>query len=75
MNHFGGNVKKADIIDVTTQFGSGWAWLSQAGNLQDSERRKRAGSRRPILGVDVWEHSHYLDYRNARPKYLEAVSR
>ena len=29
----------------------------------------------PILGVDVWEHSYYIDYRNARPKYLEAFVR
>ncbi len=26
----------------------------------------------PILGVDVWEHSYYIDYRNLRQKYLEA---
>ncbi|MBN9074350.1 MAG: superoxide dismutase [Rhizobiales bacterium] len=69
---------KADFIAAgTTQFGSGWAWLSvKNGKLEVSKTPNgenplvHGGS--PILGVDVWEHSYYIDYRNARPKYLEA---
>ncbi len=61
-----------------TQFGSGWAWLvSQNGKLSI---RKTANAETPmaegincLLTVDVWEHAYYLDYQNARPKYLEAV--
>lgn len=61
-----------------TQFGSGWAWLilNDAGKL---EVTKTANGENPLvhggtalLGCDVWEHSYYIDYRNARPKYLEA---
>lgn len=60
-----------------TQFGSGWAWLALVdGKL---EVTKTANGENPLvhggvplLGVDVWEHSYYIDYRNARPKYLEA---
>lgn len=60
-----------------TQFGSGWAWLAvQDGALKvmktaNAENPLVYGAT-PILGVDVWEHSYYIDYRNARPKYLEA---
>jgi len=65
------------IAAGTTQFGSGWAWLSLAhGKL---EVTKTANGENPLvhggvplLGVDVWEHSYYIDYRNARPKYLGA---
>jgi Fe-Mn family superoxide dismutase len=73
---------KADLIAAgTTQFGSGWAWLSvgKDGKLAISKTPNgenplvHGGS--PILGVDVWEHSYYIDYRNARPKYLEAFRR
>ncbi|MFA5955636.1 superoxide dismutase [Hyphomicrobium sp.] len=59
------------------QFGSGWAWLAvKDGKLEvvktpNGENPLMHGSK-PILGVDVWEHSYYIDYRNARPKYLEA---
>ena len=59
------------------QFGSGWAWLAvKDGKLEvmktpNGENPLVHGGK-PILGVDVWEHSYYIDYRNARPKYLEA---
>jgi Fe-Mn family superoxide dismutase len=69
---------KADFIAAgTTQFGSGWAWLSvKDGKLAISKtpngENPLVHGADPILGVDVWEHSYYIDYRNARPKYLEA---
>ena len=61
-----------------TQFGSGWAWLvSRNGKLAVT---KTANAMTPmaqgvncLLTVDVWEHAYYLDYQNARPKYLETV--
>ncbi len=69
---------RADFIAAgTTQFGSGWAWLSlkngklEVSNTPNGESPLVHGGK-PILGVDVWEHSYYIDYRNARPKYLEA---
>ncbi len=69
---------RADFINAgTTQFGSGWAWLAiKDGRLEvqktaNGENPLMHGAT-PILGVDVWEHSYYIDYRNARPKYLEA---
>ncbi len=68
---------KEDFIQAgVTQFGSGWAWLAvKDGKLAimktpNGENPLVQGAT-PILGVDVWEHSYYIDYRNARPKYLE----
>jgi superoxide dismutase, Fe-Mn family len=60
-----------------TQFGSGWCWIAvQNGKLgitktPNGENPLMHGAK-PILGCDVWEHSYYIDYRNARQKYLEA---
>jgi superoxide dismutase, Fe-Mn family len=60
-----------------TQFGSGWAWLSVKNGKLDISKTANGENplvygALPILGCDVWEHSYYIDYRNARPKYLEA---
>ncbi|MBH0237093.1 superoxide dismutase [Methylobrevis albus] len=59
------------------QFGSGWAWLTlKDGKLSVTKtpngENPLVHGGTPLLGVDVWEHSYYIDYRNARPKYLEA---
>ncbi len=69
---------RADFIEAgKTQFGSGWAWLAlKEGKLlvmktPNGENPLMYGAS-PVLGCDVWEHSYYIDYRNARPKYLEA---
>jgi len=59
------------------RFGSGWSWLVvSGGNLevvstpnQDSPLME---GKTPLLGVDVWEHAYYIDYRNRRPDYLKA---
>jgi Fe-Mn family superoxide dismutase len=61
-----------------TQFGSGWCWLAVDNNGKLEILKTANGDspltsgKTPILGCDVWEHSYYIDYRNARPKYLEA---
>ncbi len=68
---------KAFIDAGTTQFGSGWAWFAvkdgkvQAMKTPNGENPLVHGAT-PILGVDVWEHSYYIDYRNRRPDYLKA---
>jgi len=61
-----------------TTFGSGWAWLVQRpdGSLALVSTPNAAtpltGTDTALLTCDVWEHAYYVDYRNARPKYVEA---
>ncbi|MCB9026305.1 MAG: superoxide dismutase [Bdellovibrionaceae bacterium] len=63
---------------ATTQFGSGWAWLTKdvQGNLEITKTgnadNPMTSGKTPLLTCDVWEHAYYIDYRNARPKYVEA---
>jgi Fe-Mn family superoxide dismutase len=62
---------------AATLFGSGWAWLAEgdAGKLEimalsNADTPVRHG-RKALLTLDVWEHAYYIDYRNARPKFIE----
>jgi Fe-Mn family superoxide dismutase len=59
------------------RFGSGWAWLVDVGGKLAVESTANQDSplmdgKRPIMGVDVWEHAYYLKYQNRRPDYLAA---
>jgi superoxide dismutase, Fe-Mn family len=70
--------KEAFAKCAVTTFGSGWAWLvKNANGSLELVSTSNAGcplttGQTPVLTCDVWEHAYYIDYRNARPKYLEA---
>ena len=64
---------------ATSNFGSGWTWLIRTAdggvdilNTDDADTPIARGQI-PLLTIDVWEHAYYLDYHNARAKYLDAV--
>lgn len=59
------------------RFGSGWAWLVVDGDtlsIMDTPNQDNPWmeGKKPILGIDVWEHAYYLKYQNRRPDYIEA---
>jgi len=70
--------KEAFSKSAATNFGSGWTWLvKNADGSIAIVNTSNAGcpltdGQKPLLTVDVWEHAYYIDFRNARPKYLEA---
>ncbi|MFD1218166.1 MULTISPECIES: superoxide dismutase [Microbulbifer] len=64
---------------AVNNFGSGWTWLVKKAdgsvaivNTSNAETPLTDDSVTPLLTCDVWEHAYYIDYRNARPKYMEA---
>lgn len=78
--HFGSfaEFKEKFTASAVGNFGSGWTWLVQntSGALEIVNTSNAAcpltEQKQPLLTVDVWEHAYYIDYRNARPKYMEA---
>lgn len=67
--------KEAFTARATGLFGSGWVWLMPDLSLQTSPNQDSPvmdGEPAPILGLDVWEHAYYLDYKNVRPDYIAA---
>jgi superoxide dismutase, Fe-Mn family len=70
--------KKAFQSSAVGNFGSGWTWLvKKADGSVDIVNMGPAGTPlttgdKALLCIDVWEHAYYIDYRNARPKFVEA---
>lgn len=60
------------------RFGSGWAWLvkDKSGKLEvlstPNQDSPETDGKKPVLGIDVWEHAYYLNYQNRRPDYVKA---
>jgi Fe-Mn family superoxide dismutase len=76
---FGSFEKFSDAFSQAgaTQFGSGWAWLVlnkdkklEVTKTPNADLPMKHGQK-ALLTMDVWEHAYYIDYRNARPKYIE----
>ena len=71
--------RKAFSTSAATNFGSGWTWLvkNSSGGLEivntSNAGNPMTDGKTPLLSIDVWEHAYYIDYRNARPKYLEEI--
>nr|WP_315028583.1 superoxide dismutase [uncultured Chryseobacterium sp.] len=71
------NFKEQFSTTAVKLFGCGWAWLAQNEKglleiipLKDAHT-PLTSNKTPILTLDVWEHAYYIDYRNARPKFVE----
>ena len=59
------------------RFGSGWAWvIDQGGKLAiestPNQDNPLMEGKKPVFGIDVWEHAYYLKYQNRRPDYIDA---
>jgi len=73
--------KEKFAASAVGNFGSGWTWLVKNGDGSvEIVNTSNAGTplttnKRPLLTCDVWEHAYYIDYRNARPKYIESFWR
>ena len=69
--------KEAFSKSAVSNFGSGWTWLVARSDGVDIVNTDDAGNPltkgdEPLLTLDVWEHAYYIDYRNERPKFVDA---
>ncbi|SHF97771.1 superoxide dismutase, Fe-Mn family [Microbulbifer donghaiensis] len=71
--------KEEFSTSAVNNFGSGWTWLVKKAdgsvaivNTSNAGTPLTEADQTPLLTCDVWEHAYYIDYRNLRPKYLEA---
>lgn len=71
--------KEEFTASAINNFGSSWTWLVKRSdgtvgivNTSNAGTPLTDDSATPVLTVDLWEHAYYIDYRNARPKYMEA---
>lgn len=70
--------KKEFALKASTNFGSGWTWLVlnkenklEVVNTDDAKTPMTQGFK-ALLTLDIWEHAYYIDYRNERPKFIDA---
>ncbi|RUO21357.1 superoxide dismutase [Fe] [Aliidiomarina haloalkalitolerans] len=70
--------KEAFATSAINNFGSSWTWLVKKSdgsldivNTSNAATPLTDSSLTPVLTVDLWEHAYYIDYRNARPKYMD----
>ncbi|QDK42121.1 superoxide dismutase [Fe] [Bacteriovorax stolpii] len=70
--------KEAFTKSAVSNFGAGWTWLAlnKAGELEvvntSNAQTPITTGHKPLITVDIWEHAYYIDYRNERPKFINA---
>lgn len=72
------NLKTQIMEKGSAHFGSGWVWLARKGSALEvlttaNQDNPLSQGAKPLLGIDLWEHSYYLKFQNRRPEYLETV--